>query len=367
MRKKALIVDDEKLFLTSLKEGLKPIADDISVDISFSVAEAIKKTVSTNYDLVITDIRMPDKSGIDLLLFLKNSGYSGKLMVMTAYNDSKTFDVIKSMGIVDIIYKPFKLNWFKDMLIDFHNSNKPVVFESIDLMTVLQIINLEKKTAEITVRSAKTSGSVFFVNGDIYHAVCGSFKGEKAIMKLISLKNSEISVMKGNESITRTINIPFVEQMMQIMKLIDELRNKKKQAKKSKPKKVNNYNKENKMAIKETLSTLKDVSGYLGAGVFTPQGELLEGEADASGVHFETSGSMIHDTLLNAQKMSDAAGFGKADMIQVDTEAGLLFCKCFNDNASKHFHTILVLKKDGNVAMAKMKLNKAVSNLVAEF
>jgi len=120
------------------------------------------------------------------------------------------------------------------------------------------------------------------------------------------------------------------------------------------------------MSIKDSLIQLEEVNGYLGAGVFTPQGELLEGVADISGIHFETAGSQVHDTLLSAQSMSKEAGFGVASTIQVDTELGIVFAKCFNEGGV-HFHTVLVLKNDGNVAMAKLKLKKVVEAIKAEF
>ena len=120
------------------------------------------------------------------------------------------------------------------------------------------------------------------------------------------------------------------------------------------------------MSIRDSLSELEKVNGYLGAGVFTPQGELLEGVADISGIHFETAGSQVHDMLLSSQNMAKETGFGSANMIQIDTELGIVFAKCFNDGAT-HFHTVLVIKNDGNVAMAKLKLKKVVETIKAEF
>lgn len=116
------------------------------------------------------------------------------------------------------------------------------------------------------------------------------------------------------------------------------------------------------MPIAKVLNFLKDVSGYLGAGVFTPQGEMLEGTADISGIHFEEAGSLIHDTLKDAKDMAKQVGFGDLDMIQLYTQMGIILAICYIDD-KLHFHTILVIKTDGNVAMAKMKLKKAVEAL----
>lgn len=120
------------------------------------------------------------------------------------------------------------------------------------------------------------------------------------------------------------------------------------------------------MTFAKVLDYLKDVNGYLGAGVFTPQGEMLEGVADISGIHFEEAGALIHDTLKDAKDMAKQVGFGKLEMIQLYTEMGIILAQCYNDE-KVHFHTILVIKTDGNVAMAKIKLKKAVEALKQAF
>ena len=62
MTKKLLLVDDEKFFLEGLKEGLLDYEDVFTTDICFSVNEAIKLNEKNEYDLIVTDIRMPKKS-----------------------------------------------------------------------------------------------------------------------------------------------------------------------------------------------------------------------------------------------------------------------------------------------------------------
>ena len=68
------------------------------------------------------------------------------------------------------------------------------------------------------------------------------------------------------------------------------------------------------MAIDKILKFLEDINGYLGAGVFTPQGELLEGVADVSGIRFEEAGSLIHDSLNDSKKMAAEVGLGNLDI-----------------------------------------------------
>lgn len=371
MPKRLLLVDDEKLFLKSLQEGLASLSDLFETDICFSVNEAIKQIVTKSYDLIITDIHMPGKSGIDLLIYLKDMKFHGKVMVMSAYNTDNNSRDIRSFGVVDVFSKPFNLEWFKNKLVDIFNETqqdkeKIVTFDSLDLVTVMQIINMERKTAalEITVEDGK--GFIFFKDGEIIHAEYGDQEGERAVVKLIAYRESSIAVKDTrNSHIKRTMQVPFVEQIMNIMKTIDELKRNFTPVPGETSKSKKN-NKEVSMGISEKLAPLKDISGYLGAGVFTPQGEMLEGTADISGIQFVEAGSLIHDTLKDAKDMSKKIGFGNLDLIQLYTELGIVFAKCYNQG-NLHFHTILVIKNDGNIAMARLKLNKVVETLITEF
>ncbi|MCP4215310.1 MAG: hypothetical protein GY765_11680 [bacterium] len=120
------------------------------------------------------------------------------------------------------------------------------------------------------------------------------------------------------------------------------------------------------MVLLKKLEVLKSLPGYLGAGVYTPEGKMLGGVTDVSGINFEIAGSLFHDAFLMINNNSREAGFGYINMVQVNTEMGKVFAQCYKE-ADVHFHTILVIKNDANVARAKMMLNKAVTTLIEDF
>jgi response regulator of citrate/malate metabolism len=364
MAKRLLIIDDEEPFLTSLHERLLPVNHIFTTDLSTSVDQAIAKCAKTQYDLIITDIFMPGKTGLDLLLHLKKKKFQGDIMAMTAAGDQALLDSIKELGGLDTLVKPFDFDWFKEMLVNFFQRQDGFygTIDSIDLTTILQVIHIERKTAAIQITIERKKGYLYFEDGEIVHAEYGSLAGEKAAKLLIAQNRGQFSLLNKKVKTKKTISTPFAELIMSALKEIDEKREKSQ----LKDKKINNDKEVPKMAIKDHLALFSDVSGYLGGGVFTPQGEMLEGTTEVSGIHFETAGSMIHDMLLNAKKMAEASGFGNCDMIQLDTEMGVVLAKCFNDGTI-HYHTVLVIKKDGNVAMAKMKLKKVVELLKPEF
>lgn len=285
-------------------------------------------------------------------------------MAMTANGDQAIYDRIRDLGGLDTIVKPFDFEWFKEMLISFFQRHAGFygTIDSIDLTTILQVISIERKTAAIQITIEQKKGYLFFEDGEIIHAEFGSLVGEKAAKILLGQNHGQFSLLNKKSKVKRTISTPFTELIMNALKEIDERR-----VQKPGKKEIKIEIKEAiKMAIKEQLAQFSEIGGYLGGGVFSPQGEMLEGTTEISGIHFETAGSMIHDMLLNAKKISESSGFGNCDMIQLDTEMGIILAKCFNDGKI-HFHTVLVIKKDGNVAMAKMKLKKVVDLLKPEF
>lgn len=120
------------------------------------------------------------------------------------------------------------------------------------------------------------------------------------------------------------------------------------------------------MNLKKHLETLSGIKGYLGSGVFTSTGEMLEGTSMISGIHQELAGAAINDTLLHAQDMTEDIGMGRADFLQIDSDMGTVITRCYN-RGDVHFHTVLYLKKDGNIAMGKLLLKKAIEGLAQEF
>ena len=78
-----LIVDDEKNYLLVLKELLS--GEGYEVVIAQSASEALKIFQETELDLVITDMRMPGMTGMELLSYLKEKDLHLPVIMMTAF------------------------------------------------------------------------------------------------------------------------------------------------------------------------------------------------------------------------------------------------------------------------------------------
>ncbi|MBP5441796.1 MAG: response regulator [Treponema sp.] len=79
--------------------------------------EAVRQmTDNPGIDVVFMDIHMPNKSGLDATMEIRGMGYSGIIIACTANNDSNDFAEYHSIGINDILVKPFKRDSVKQML-----------------------------------------------------------------------------------------------------------------------------------------------------------------------------------------------------------------------------------------------------------
>ena len=102
-----LVVDDEPGMQSFLQRALASRCG--SVDCAGSVEAARPILGRRRYDLIILDIALPGCSGIDWLHELRNDGYAGDVIMMTAYADIDTaIDALRA-GAADFLLKPFSL------------------------------------------------------------------------------------------------------------------------------------------------------------------------------------------------------------------------------------------------------------------
>jgi len=103
-----LVVDDEKHILMVVKEALTHFG--YRVTTAASGAEALAAVRSELFDAAITDIRMPDMSGLDLLREIKRQDESIEVIVMTGYPTIASAVEALKEGAYDYLSKPLILD-----------------------------------------------------------------------------------------------------------------------------------------------------------------------------------------------------------------------------------------------------------------
>ncbi len=103
--KRILVVDDEPLMRDFLIETLQRRKH--LVDSAGNGAQAIAKVRGEAFDLVITDIRMPEASGLEVLEAVKKANPDTEVIMITAFGTIETAVEAMKLGAFDFITKPF--------------------------------------------------------------------------------------------------------------------------------------------------------------------------------------------------------------------------------------------------------------------
>ena len=99
-----LIIDDDAAFCAMLQTFL--LKKGFKVSIGFSAAQGLKQIGDTFFEVVITDLRLPDHDGIHVLNEVKRLSPKTQVIVMTGYAQVKTAVKAIQKGAFDYIEKP---------------------------------------------------------------------------------------------------------------------------------------------------------------------------------------------------------------------------------------------------------------------
>ncbi|MDP2972221.1 MAG: sigma-54 dependent transcriptional regulator, partial [Deltaproteobacteria bacterium] len=110
---KILVVDDEPPLREILQRGLTQMGG-FSVEVAQNGLEAIEKIEKEIFDLVLSDLKMPEMDGMELLKMIKGTRPEMPVIMMTAYGSIDTAVEAMKIGANDYITKPVDL---RDLLL----------------------------------------------------------------------------------------------------------------------------------------------------------------------------------------------------------------------------------------------------------
>ena len=103
--RRVLVVDDEAIVAESCRRVLAE--QGYSVDTVLSGREGLNRAFSQNFDLVMTDLRMPDLDGMDLVRALRAKQPQTAVVIITAFGTVPSAVEATRLGVADYIEKPF--------------------------------------------------------------------------------------------------------------------------------------------------------------------------------------------------------------------------------------------------------------------
>lgn len=222
--KKVLIVDDEETLTWSMAKSLAKDRDKYEVIIANNGKEALSQLKKNEIDLVISDIRMPDINGLDLLVKVKKEFPQTKVIIMTAYGSSDVQKEANRRGSLYYLEKPFEINDIRKVIIDLIGKKRgfrgKVV--GLQLTDVIQMNCLSHLTTALTVTRNGEKGIIYLNEGEVIHAECGSQKGTDAFYYIMSWEEGEFMSNVGVIPSMQTIFQNWEHLLVEAMRRNDE-------------------------------------------------------------------------------------------------------------------------------------------------
>lgn len=152
---RSVVVDDDRSIGGILEELIS--RPHVAVKVFSNAREAVRFIGHQPVDIVITDLVMPDVSGLDVLSLAKKSNPDSIVIIITGHGNLETAIEAVRKGAYDYIKKPFKLD---EIEIAFNNAVEKIhlVRKNKELLTRLQdacdeLIAVKKACSESTEKS----------------------------------------------------------------------------------------------------------------------------------------------------------------------------------------------------------------------
>jgi CheY-like chemotaxis protein len=222
--KKVLIVDDEETLTWSMARSLSRDKDKYEVIIANNGREALNLLKKNKIDLVISDIRMPDINGLDLLVKIKKEYPQTQVIIMTAYGSSDVQKEANRRGSLYYVEKPFEISDIRKIIIDLIGLKKGFRGKvlGLQLTDIIQMNCLGRLTTALIITRDGEKGIIYLNEGEIIHAECGEQKGADAFYRILSWQEGEFVSNIGATPPAQTIYQSWEHLLVEAMRRDDD-------------------------------------------------------------------------------------------------------------------------------------------------
>ncbi|MCA9604579.1 MAG: response regulator [Myxococcales bacterium] len=218
-----LIVEDEAVLRTSLARGIARLAG-VEVADAGSVDEALVKIDARAPDLIISDIDMPERTGIELLGEVAKRGLKIPVIFVTAYLKAYGAQIPRHANI-EVMEKPVALEDIRRMVLaklkqsEVARDTNP--FTAVDF---LQLAGMGRRSVLIeSTWPNGAKGTITVQGGQVWDARVGRFAGEEAFTKIAWAQGCRVRCMSLTEPPgTRTLHDSVEGLLMRSAQAMDE-------------------------------------------------------------------------------------------------------------------------------------------------
>jgi len=221
-----LIVDDEKLFLKSLREGLRPHAKkhNFRILIAEDGRKAIDVLEKEEVLALITDIKMPEIDGLQLIAYVMNRFPLLPVVVMTAYGSPQIKKTADDRGVLHYLEKPVDFDEIINIILELLKTGKRRIVQGVSLPSFLQLLEMEKTTCTIAASGEGIRGFMHIRDGRLLDARTERNSGMEAAMELLGLDPIEVEIREACPPLAGSAIGSLTEVLLEAFRIQDERR-----------------------------------------------------------------------------------------------------------------------------------------------
>jgi CheY-like chemotaxis protein len=224
--KTVLVADDEYAVRRLMQEGLPFHLPEFEVAAVADGQEAIDYLSSRPVDVVVTDIAMPVKDGFAVLAHVRNHHPNLPVVVLTAADVEGIHRDAPRLGVLRVVQKPASAAQVARHVLDARAETVRGRMTGVPLTTLLQLLQLERKTCSLFVRSGERRGRLHFRSGELVNAYAFELDrdGEEAARYLLALDDVTIDFERSLHNHLRRIHTPLATLLIDVVRTADEQR-----------------------------------------------------------------------------------------------------------------------------------------------
>jgi len=224
--KTVLVADDEHAIRRLMQAALPHHLPGFEVAVVADGQEAIDYLSSRPVDVVVTDIAMPVKDGFAVLAHVRNHHPNLPVVVLTAAEVEGIHRQAPRLGLLRVLQKPASVAQVARHVLDARSETARGRMSGVPLDTLLQLLQLERKTCSLFVRSGERRGRLHFRSGELVNAYAFELdqEGEDAARYLLALDDVTIDFERSLHNHLRRIHTPLDTLLLDVARRDDEQR-----------------------------------------------------------------------------------------------------------------------------------------------
>lgn len=196
MNGRLILVDDEQALLWATLRQLERRFPDLSLAGFGDAPSALAEIRREAPDALVTDLRLPGMSGLELLLAARSIVPQLPVVLVTAFGVPELGAELRRSPGIEFLEKPFAIDALVAAIERAAAANRgwSGAVAQAELADLVQMYVLGQTSGRLEIRQGADCGELWFDQGRITHARCGEVEGEEAFYRMITWKGGQFAL-----------------------------------------------------------------------------------------------------------------------------------------------------------------------------